>query len=174
MTEVEQLKNIDRAFFIQTLLVRTIFAAMLAFSVLMTYWYFEPDPVSVEKLQGDNGWSMCIGRQYSFIRMVKSSKDVDIYVQERWSDLDNMYGSGEVESELVIARVIHDPLGKGFEKAMTFNKVVPINIPVGRYQYRPYASYQVNPIKKITRPLPVQNVEVVCDYDKDKHSEVYR
>ena len=74
-----------------------------------------------------------------------------------------------IEGEYVISKPIHYPLGKDFEKVMTFNKIVPENIPTGRYEYRPWATYKVNPIKTITRILPIQRINVVCDYNKDKH-----
>jgi hypothetical protein len=167
-------KQIEKQIKMQKAVWYIVLLSFLAFIITILYWFFEPDPVSVERVAGASTWSKCENRQYSFIRVVKSSKAVDIFVQERWHDMDDMQDVGTIESELVISKVIHYPLDAGFEKAMTFNKVVPINVPIGRYEYRPYASYQVNPLKRVTKPLPIQNVDVVCDYDKDKHAEVYR
>jgi hypothetical protein len=72
-----------------------------------------------------------------------------------------------IEGEYVYGNLITYTLGAGFNKVMTFNKKVPKDILVGRYEYRPWATYKVNPIKTITRLLPVQDVVVVCDvHDK--------
>jgi hypothetical protein len=88
-------------------------------------------------------------------------------VQERWHDLDGMMDYNGIEGEYVYGGLITYTLGSGFNKVMTFNKKVPKDILVGRYEYRPWATYKVNPIKTITRLLPVQDVVVVCDvHDK--------
>jgi hypothetical protein len=74
----------------------------------------------------------------------------------------------DVEGEYVYGNRITYTLGAGFNEVMTFNKKVPKDILVGRYEYRPWATYKVNPIKTITRLLPVQDVVVVCDiHDKE-------
>ncbi len=93
----------------------------------------------------------------------------DIYVQNRWHDLDGFRDMHGIEGELVLPLPNHYPLGEDFAKVMTFNKQVPKELPVGRYEYRPWATYKINPIKTITRLLPIQEVDVVCDYDPKKH-----
>jgi hypothetical protein len=137
--------------------------------LLLTYWFFEPDPLSVTRIEGETHWSECTGRRYQFARLVQSSKDIDIYVQERWHDLDGMMDGVGYQGEFVMPKPIHYPLGEDFSKLMTFNKTVPRALPVGRYEYRPWATYKVNPIKTITRMLPMQRVNVHCDYDIAKH-----
>jgi hypothetical protein len=72
-----------------------------------------------------------------------------------------------IEGEYVFGGIVTYTLGSGFNKVMTFNKKVPKDIPLGRYEYRPWATYQVNPIKTITRLLPVQYIEVRCDAAKE-------
>lgn len=123
----------------------------------------EPDPLIVERIKGDSRQSVCVDRNYEFRRLVKAKKNLDIYVQERWHSLDGDLDEGNVEGEIVLAKPIHYPLDAGFEKIMTFKKTVPDTIGKGRWEYRPIATYVVNEKKRITRPLPVQLVEVDCD-----------
>jgi hypothetical protein len=131
--------------------------------MVLLYWTIEPDPLQVDYVDGEVNWSTCIHREYSFDRYVRSSRDLKIIVQERWHDLDGMMDHNGVEGEYVFGGVVTYTLGAGFDKVMTFNKKVPKDIPVGRYEYRPWATYEVNPIKTITRLLPVQNIAVVCE-----------
>jgi hypothetical protein len=130
---------------------------------LLTYWTFEPDPLLIDYVNDGDSWSKCNNREYSFERRVKSNKDLLITVQERWHDLDGMMDHNNIEGEYVFGSEITYTLGSGLDKAMIFNKKVPNDIPIGRYEYRPWATYKVNPVKTITRLLPVQNVIVVCD-----------
>jgi hypothetical protein len=130
---------------------------------IIVYWTAEPDPLHVDYVDGEVNWSKCIHREYSFDRYVRSDKDLKIIVQERWYDLDGMMNHNGIEGEYVFGTIVTYTLGGGFNKIMTFNKKVPKDIPIGRYEYRPWATYKVNPIKTITRLLPVQDIEVVCD-----------
>jgi len=113
-------------------------------------------------------WSKCNNREYSFKRYVRSEKDLVITVQERWHDLDGMMDYKGTEGEYVYGNRVTYTLGTGFNKVMTFHKEVPKDIAIGRYEYRPWATYQVNPIKTITRLLPVQNVNVLCNKNEVK------
>jgi hypothetical protein len=139
---------------------------------ILGYWTVEPDPLTVAYADGESNWSDCVGRHYSFKRFVYTTKDVDIYVQERYYDLDGMADLHGIEGERVYPNDVRYQLGEGFKKIMTFKKDLPIDIPVGRYEYRPWARYKVNPIKEIYRPLPTQQINVHCDYDKSKHGEM--
>lgn len=123
----------------------------------------EPDPLTVERVKGDSRHSVCIDRNYEFRRLVKTKKSIDIYVQERWHSLDGDLNKGIIEGEIVLSQPIHYPLDAGFEKVMTFKKTVPATVGNGRWEYRPIATYVVNEKKRITRPLPVQLVDVDCD-----------
>ena len=133
----------------------------------VVYWALEPDPLTVNP-HGSHV-SVCSEREFMFERYVHSSKPLDIYVQQRWYNLDGRGNFGKVEKETVIVQPDYYPLGKDFEKVMEFNKCVPDKIVKGTYEYRPWATYEVNPIKTIHRLLPVQKVEVVCDLDLSKH-----
>ena len=145
------------------ILVVTIVAS---FVLLLTYWALEPDPLTVKPYNSDS--SVCHDRQFSFTRYVHSDKPLDIYVQQRWHNKDSGNYKG-IEKEIVISTPDYYPLGKDFQKIMQFTKCVPDNIETGRYEYRPWATYKVNPIKTVHRLLPVQNVDVVCDFDPSKH-----
>ena len=145
------------------LATRTFYVLILLVTMLLVYWTFEPDPLVVERVDGDSMWSTCSERQYTFRRIVKSTKELDVYVQERWHDLDGFMDEGNIKGELIIPNTIHYPMGKDFEKVMEFKKKVPDSIGVGRYTYSPWATYQVNPLKTITKELPYQKVQVVCN-----------
>jgi hypothetical protein len=138
-------------------------AAQLEFALL-----HEPDPLTVERIAGDDKVSTCVNREYEFRRLVKSTKELDIFVQERWYSLDGNLNVGKTEGEIVFSSPVHYPLDAGFDKVMTFQKRVPESIPKGLWEYRPYATYMVNEKKRITRPLPSQIVEVDCDFRGSK------
>jgi hypothetical protein len=147
---------------------RLILTTLALVVAVLTYWTVEPDPLHVAYIANEAKWSKCSDREYSFKRYVRSNKDLIITVQERWHDLDGMMDYNGIEGEYVYGDHVTYTLGSGFNKVMTFNKEVPKDILVGRYEYRPWATYKVNPIKTITRLLPVQDVVVVCDaHDKE-------
>lgn len=131
---------------------------------LSAYWYFEPDPLRVTYVEdrGTIEWSQCTNREYHMHRRVVALKDVDVVVQERYSSLDFPEYNGiphlHVESKTL---VYFTP--KGTDVVMSFIKEVPNVLPFGTYEYKPLATYKVNPIKTITKPLPPQRIEVICD-----------
>ena len=129
----------------------------------------EPDPLTVERVAGDDKISICKDRNYEFRRIVKSTKNIDIYVQERWHNLDGSLNVGGIDGEIVLAKPIHYPLDAGFEKVMTFKKVVPESVGKGRWEYRPIATYVVNEKKRITKAFPSQLIDVDCNFDATKH-----
>lgn len=135
---------------------------------LATYWTVEPDPLHVDYIDAEQQWSKCDNRAYSFKRLVASDKDITITVQERWHDLNGLMDYKGTEGEYVYGTTVNYTLGAGFSKVMTFNKTVPKDIPIGVYEYRPWATYKVNPIKTITKLLPIQNVNVICDAPTEK------
>lgn len=137
--------------------------AQLEFALL-----HEPDPLTIERIEGDDKVSTCVNREYEFRRMVKTKKVLDIYVQGRWYSLDGTLNVGNTEGEIVFSNPVHYPLDAGFDKVMTFKKKVPDSIPKGLWEYRPYATYMVNEKKRITKALPTQIVEVDCDYKGTK------
>lgn len=131
----------------------------------------EPDPLIVERIAGDSRMSVCTDRRYEFRRLVKSTKALNIYVQERWHSIEGDLNVNDTEGEIVLSTPIHYPLDAGFEKVMTFKKVVPETLAKGKWEYRPIATYYVNEKKTITRPLPTQLVTVDCDYDANKNGK---
>jgi len=147
---------------------RLVMAFMLTSVGVLVYWTFEPDPLQVTYIDTEMKWSKCNNREYSFKRYVRSEKDLVITVQERWYDLDGMMDYKGTEGEYVYSTRATYTLGSDFNKVMTFHKEVPKDITTGRYEYRPWATYQINPIKTITRLLPVQNVNVMCNTNEVK------
>lgn len=150
--------------------------AMLVFVLIIVMWVFatityflnEEDPVIVEYVEPDEIWSSCEHREFSFERRVVSTKDIKVEVFERYYDLDglNDFGDGGREFQNNITTTY--PISKG-SHIYKFNKVLPTLVGVGLYEYRPYIYYMVNPLKPITKPLPVQFVFVSCNkYDEPK------
>jgi hypothetical protein len=160
------MSQIDRQLYYFQWFNRLVLITLVLIVGILVYWTLEPDPLHVGYIANEAKWSKCNNREYSFTRYVRSTKDLTITVQERWHDLDGMMDYNGVEGEYVYGSLITYTLGSGFNKVMTFNKKVPTDIPLGRYEYRPWATYKVNPIKTITRLLPVQDVVVVCDAKK--------
>jgi hypothetical protein len=158
--------QIDRQIFYFECFNRVFLVVLVIVVSILAYWTVEPDPLQVDYIANDAKWSKCNNREYSFKRYVRSDKDLTITIQERWHDIDGMMDYNGIEGEYVYGNRITYTLGSGFNEVMTFNKEVPKDIPIGRYEYRPWATYKVNPIKTITRLLPVQNVMVLCDANK--------
>ncbi len=142
-------------------------SVVLAVVITIIYWVLEPDPLTVDKV--GYGCSECTDRKFSFERHVKSSIPLDIYVQQRWYNVDGIDDRKGIQKEIIITEPDYYPLGEDFEKDMEFTKCVPDNVPAGRYEYRPWATYRINPIKTVHRLLPTQEVNVVCDFDPTKH-----
>jgi hypothetical protein len=155
--------------YVQTAFYSAFVLATVVMGGVSTYWLLESDPVIISKIPGQPEWSVCDKRYYKFHRYVYSSRDVSITVQQRYIDLDNMTDENGIENERIYTDDIPYQLAAGFEKNMEFTKPLPANLPIGRYEYRPWARYKINPLKEIYRPLPVQRVEVTCDYDPAKH-----
>lgn len=166
-SEIERVQK-KVAFWVNWLAV-IVTSVVVAAVGTITYWTFEPDPLTV--IPHGSSCSMCSERQFTFERHVVSSKPLDIYVQQRWYNLDGIDDHNGIQKEMVITEPDYYPLGKDFNRDMEFTKCVPAKVGVGRYEYRPWATYKVNPIKTIHRLLPTQEVNVICDFDKNRHSE---
>lgn len=164
-TKLEELQE-KVSFWLHWLAI-VVTSVVLAVVVTVIYWILEPDPLMVDKV--GYGCSECADREFSFDRHVKSSVPLDIYVQQRWYNLDGIDDRKGIQKEIIITEPDYYPLGEDFEKDMEFTKCVPDKVPVGRYEYRPWATYRINPIKTVHRLLPTQEVNVVCDFDPTKH-----
>ena len=158
---------------VKTNLINTIlFSILIIISIIISsvyvYWkYFEEDPIEVTYVPGTSSWSVCKDREYVFTRLVKSTRDINVTVFERYYDKDGMSNFGNIENEYHGVSSINYPITKG-EHVFTFEKKVPKRLDVGIYEYRPVIHYEVNPVKPITKKLPVQTVVVNCaqeDYE---------
>lgn len=165
ITKLEELQE-KVSFWLHWLAI-VVTSSVLAVVVTIIYWILEPDPLTVDKV--GYGCSDCTDRKFSLERHVKSSVPLDIYIQQRWYNLDGIDDKKGIQKEIIVTEPDYYPLGKDFEKSMEFTKCVPNNVPMGRYEYRPWATYKINPIKTVHRLLPVQEVNVVCDFDPAKH-----
>jgi hypothetical protein len=161
--------NIDK----QTKMLEWVNRLILTFMVLavatVAYWVVDPDPLTVEPV--GNSFSTCTTREIEFTRYIKSSRALEIHVQNRWHDEDGFMDYNSIYGELVLPQPDFYLLDAGFEKVMTFHKIVPNSLQVGNYLYTPIATYKINPIKTITKKLPSQQVHVSCDYDVNKHQK---
>lgn len=149
--------------------VNFLFAMVVAAILVVVYWIFEPDPLTVNYAKGYTNWSVCEDRRYRLIRDVQSTKDLTVYVKEYWWDIDGMMDIDGKMNEYPHKPLSVYPLIAGTDRVFDFPKAVPKDLKAGRYRYRPLAEYKVNPIKTIRRDLPVQYVQVECDYDEKKH-----
>jgi hypothetical protein len=137
--------------------------------LLALYWVFEPDPLEVNYINGSNNWSTCVERRYALIREVKSHKDLTVHIKEYWWDIDGMRDINGKIREYPHKPVTTYTLSAGTDRIFDFPKHVPKDLDVGRYRYRPHAEYKINHLKTIRRDLPVQYVNVACEYDVKKH-----
>lgn len=166
--DLEYLNAIDRrSRRHQLITLLSLFAFVIYLTLIYLKWELEPDPLVVEYSAKEDGVSVCKDFKFEFTRYVKSTKDINIYVQERYHDLSGAMDRQGVAGELVISKPIHYFVGKNVEKNLVFYKDVPPTLPMGNYEYRPWVTYQVNPIKTITKPLPVQQLVVNCKVIKE-------
>jgi hypothetical protein len=149
--------------------LNALLALVLSMVAVIIYWAFEPDPLTVNYAKGYTNWSLCENREYSLVRDVQSSKDLTVNVKEYWWNMDGMDDVNGKMNEYPHKPLSVYTLSAGTDRVFDFPKSVPAKLKVGRYRYRPHAEYQINPIKTIRRDLPVQYVNVVCDYDEKKH-----
>jgi hypothetical protein len=142
---------------------------VLGLLALAVYWVFEPDPLEVNYVKGGMDWSACHDRKYSFSRDVKVGKDITVYVKEYWWNIDGLDDIDGKMTEFPHRSVSTYTLSAGTDRVFQFQKIVPTKLTTGRYRYRPHAEYKINPIKTIRRDLPIQYVNVLCEYDSKKH-----
>lgn len=163
---------VNRSIFFLNFTLNAMLFTTLAMIAVIVYWAFEPDPLRVDYLPKDNGWSECSERRYQLVRAVEADKDLVVQVKEYWWDIDGMDDIDGVLNEYPHKPITTYTLKAGTRNIFKFPKHVPADLPYGRYRYRPEATYKINPIKTIVRDLPVQYVNVKCDYDKQKHGVV--
>lgn len=167
----ESIESMRKSIRIQTWFSRVLVGMFVSVLVIVTYWQFEPDPLEVTRVEGDSSFSVCEERKFTFRRVVSSEKDLEIFVQERWLDLDGFMDVGDKPGMFVSNKPIFYPLGASKGRVMSFGKDVPDILPYGNYKYVPMATYKVNFIKTITKELPSQDVTVGCSSTKEKELE---
>lgn len=166
---VRDMKETTRKFkMIQILFSGVMLVIIIKYLGLYAYWYFESDPLTVEYVQNEGNVSICQNRKYYFDRLVKTTKELNVTIQERYRSLDGSFDAGNDLGVLVNPNLIVYPVGVDTNKVMRFPKVVPPELDAGYYEYRPWATYEVNPIKTIVRPLPMQYLMVECELDIEK------
>ena len=144
-----------------------LFLVVIGMFALAVYWVFEPDPLEVNYVGSE--WSTCKDRTYKLVREVKSKKDITVNVKEFWWNMDGMDDIKGKMNEYPHKPITTYTLSAGTDRIFDFPKHVPKDLDVGRYRYRPHAEYKINHLKTIRRDLPVQYVNVACEYDVKKH-----
>lgn len=166
---MRNIEVIQEALKSQQRMYRFFQVVLILLASVITYWLFEPDPLTVNYVQGDTAWSTCKDRQFPLLRDVQSSKDLNISIKQFWWNIDGIDDINGKMNEYPHSELEQYTISAGTDRIFDFPKYVPKKLEVGRYLYRPHAEYQINPIKVIRRDLPVQYVNVVCDYDEKKH-----
>ena len=124
----------------------------LATVVLLTYWNFEKDPLTITDTGNNPEVASCTDRKFTFERYVKTSKHLDVFVARELVDLT----TGDVFN----LSAIPPYSGAAGERNWTYIVEVPEAFKEGLYEYRPTLTYAVNPLKTITKTAPSQKVQV--------------
>lgn len=167
------MSNLHREMVIQTWTVRFALVCAFAFAVNWAYLrFFDPDPLIVTySASGDQ--STCDNRLFPLTRLVTSDRPLYVQVKEYWSEVDGMMTVNgvlqETGTEFPHKVITQYPMQAVKNQPFSFPKAVPKALGVGRYMYRPVAEYRINDYKVITKELPVQYVNVVCEYDPVEH-----
>lgn len=164
--------SVNRSYRALNVTLNILLALIIGMLLIITYWYFEPDPLTVNYAPTKTNWSECTDRRWTMTRDVKATKDLTVHIKEYWWELDGMRDINGKMNEYPNLALTTYTLTAGTDRLFEFPKLVPKDLPAGRYRYRPHAEYKVNPIKTIRRDLPIQYVQVKCDYDKSKHGEM--
>lgn len=173
MISDDAFREMNKSFVIQTWLVRFVAAVLAVFVVTYIYLrFFDPDPLMVT--YSSAGYhSTCESRMFPLTRIVSTDIPLHVIVKEYWSEENGMMTVNGILQETGVEfphKVVTPyPLQPVKDQKFTFPKAVPKALGVGRYKYRPVAEYRINPFKVITKELPVQYVNVVCEYDPKEH-----
>lgn len=122
--------------------------------VLLLYWNLESDPLTIEATPDSQEWVTCKDRAFSFQRRVVTTKFLEVHVAQELVDLQ----SG-ASFNLAAIPPYSGPAG---DRVWTYTKTIPDTFRHGDYEYRPTLTYQVNPIKTITKAAPGQKVHLTC------------
>ena len=124
------------------------------FVALLLYWNLEADPLHIEATPNNVEWATCKDREFEFERRVVTSKYLEVQVSQYLVDLSTgaQYG----------LPAIAPYSGAAGDIVVRYKKQVPWSYREGAYEYKPVLTYQVNPIKTITKDAPSQKVLVNC------------
>ena len=129
-------------------------------AIVLIYWNFEEDPLTIETTQNTREWVYCKDRIFEFERYVKTTKFLTVQVSQELKDL----STGQVFGMPAIPPYS----GEAGERTWTYKKEVPLSYKDGAYEYIPTLTYVVNPIQTITKQGPSQKVIVKCDTPQEE------
>jgi hypothetical protein len=124
------------------------------FAALLLYWNLEADPLHIEATPNNAEWATCKDREFEFERRIIASKYLEVQVSQYLIDLSTgaQYG----------LPAIAPYSGASGDIVVKYKKQIPWSYREGAYEYKPVLTYQVNPIKTITKEAPTQKVLVNC------------
>jgi hypothetical protein len=127
--------------------------------VVLAYWNLEPDPLEITATPNNKEWADCKGRDFEFERRIVTSKFLEVQVSQYLIDLSTgaQYG----------LPAIAPYSGAAGDIVVKYKKHVPDSFAGGAYEYKPVLTYQVNPVKTITKVAPTQKV-IVCKREDEK------
>jgi len=128
--------------------------------VLLVYWNFEEDPLTITTTMYSQEWVECKDRVFEFDRNVTTTKFLTVQVAQELKDL----STGKVFGMPAIPPYS----GEAGFRTWTYKKEIPTAYKDGAYEYIPTLTYAVNPIKTITKQAPSQKVLVKCDTPENK------
>jgi len=127
-------------------------------SIVLIYWNFEEDPLTITTTPTVQEWVHCTDRFFEFDREITTKKYLTVYVTQELKDL----STGKIHPMAAIPPYS----GEAGSRVWTYKKEVPYAFRDGAYEYKPVLTYQVNPIKTITKEAPTQKVLVNCKEGK--------
>lgn len=130
---------------------------------LCVYWLLEPDPLTIKTSSTNQEIYVCIDNSFDFERYVKLDKRLSVTVEPRLKDL-------RTNQTYILESKVYE--GHKQEGIITFRHRIDTTYPTGIYEYQPYLTYNVNPIKKVNKKAPTQTVLFGCKVDSETLSSI--
>lgn len=123
---------------------------------LCIFWLLEPDPLTIAPSSSNKDIYVCVDYSFEFDRYVKLNKPLTVTVEPRLKDL-------RTNPTYILQSKVYE--GHKQEGVITFRHKIDSTFPAGVYEYQPYLTYDVNPIKKVNKKAPPQTVLFGCKFD---------
>ena len=130
---------------------------------LCIFWLLEPDPLTIDTSPTNKEIYICVDYSFEFDRYVKLNKPLTVTVEPRLKDL-------RTNQTYILQSKVYE--GHKQEGDITFRHKIDTTFPAGVYEYQPYVTYDVNPIKKVNKKAPPQTVLFGCKFDSETLSNM--